>query len=234
MAINKELTLKAVKRKSLTKQVIERILKLLEEGQLRPGDKLPTEAELLENLNVSRPVLREALVALDLLGVVTNRQRDGIYINGKIGSNPFSAMLSLTADNSPAIVEARMVLELGLVTIAAEKITNNQLKMLKETIDIIAKNTDNDFGETDREFHKIIALSANNPVVEGMIESLLLTHQKTDLHIKVRERDITVQHHIAIYNALAKRDPYEAYTEMYRHLDYVRYKVFHEWNANKN
>ncbi len=138
-------------------------------------------------------------------------------------------MLALSADNLPAIVEGRMALELGLVTMAAEKITDEQLEQLKETIDLIANSKDNDYGEIDKEFHRIIAVSANNPVVEGMINSLLITHDKTDREIRYRERDLTVEHHTAIYNALAKRNPHEAFSQMYRHLSYVRQKVLQQY-----
>ena len=89
-------------------------------------------------------------------------------------------MLALSINNVPAIIEARMALELGLVTIAAEKISDEQLEAIKETIDSIQENPDSDYGRLDKEFHGLIAQSANNPVVEGMIDSLLITHEKTD------------------------------------------------------
>ncbi|MGV2469877.1 FadR family transcriptional regulator, partial [Bacillus subtilis] len=183
------LQVESVNRKTLAKQVVERIVHLLSSGQLKPGDKLPTEIELMEKLNVSRPVLREALISLETLGIINRKTRDGTYFNDKIGIQPFSVMLALAVDNLPAIIEASMALELGLVTIAAEKINDSQLERLQETIDIIANSTDNHYGEADKEFHRIIALSANNPVLEGMIQSLLITHAKIDSQIPYRERD---------------------------------------------
>lgn len=221
----KKAVIKSVSRSTLSKQVVDRIVQLLQSGQMKPGDKLPPEMELMDELEVSRPVLREALSALEILGVITRKTREGTFFSNKIGSHPFSVMLSLSVDNLPAILEARMVLELGLVTMAAEKITDEQLEQLKETIDIIAKSTDNNYGETDKEFHRIIAMSANNPIVEGMIDPLLVTHDKIDSQIKFRERDLTVEYHTAIYKALANRDPQDAYIQMYRHLNYVRQKV---------
>lgn len=218
-------TVEAITRNTLSHQVLEQIVKLLESGQLKPGDKLPTEMELMEKLGVSRPVIREALSSLETLEVITKRPRGGTFFNKKIGKTPFMVMLALSTDNLPAIIEARMALELGLVTLSAEKITDEDLGKLKETIDSIAINTDGSYGIYDREFHRIIALSAKNPVVEGMIDSLLITHGKTDSLIKYREPDITVEHHTAIYEALAKRDPYEAYKQMYKHLNYVRQKI---------
>jgi len=219
---------KSVSRKTLSKQVVERIVQLLESGQLKPGDRLPTEMELMEKLFVSRPVLREALSSLETLGVISRKTRDGTYFNNKIGSKPFSVMLALAVDNLPAIIEARMSLELGLVTLAAEKITDEQLARLHKTIELIANSPDNDYGEIDIEFHQIIALSADNPVVEGMVDSLLVTHDKMNSQIRVRERELTVEHHTAIYHALAKRDPHEAFAQMYRHLSYVRQKIMQQ------
>ncbi|AGE21928.1 MULTISPECIES: FadR/GntR family transcriptional regulator [Geobacillus] len=230
-----DIFVKSVNRNTLSKQVIEQIVQLLASGQVKPGDKLPPEMELMEKLGVSRPVLREALSSLETMGVITRKTRGGTYFNDKIGSEPFSVMLALSIDNLPAIIEARMALELGLVTIAAEKITDEQLEQLKETIDMIADSEDDNYGVYDKRFHKIIALSANNPVVEGMIFSLLITHEKMDRLIRTRDREITVEHHLAIYHALKKRDPYEAFAQMYRHLSFVREKLLsyeQQWLEN--
>ncbi|MBD2870052.1 FadR/GntR family transcriptional regulator [Paenibacillus arenilitoris] len=215
----------SVRRNTLSKQVVESIVQLLLSGQLKPGDKLPSEMELIEMLDVSRPVLREALSSLETLEIITRKTRGGTYFNNKIGSKPFSVMLALSVGNLPAIIEARMALELGLVTMAAEKITDEQLARLKETIDKIAASVDNNYGEVDKEFHLIIAMSANNPIIEGMIDPLLMSHDQMNSHIKYRERDVTVRFHTDIYHALRKHDPYEAFTHMYRHLSYVRDKL---------
>lgn len=215
----------SIQRNTLANQVVDRIVKLLTGGQLKSGDKLPSELELMESLGVSRPVLREALSSLETMEVITRKTRTGTFINDKIGTRPFSVMLSLSIDNLPAIIEARMSLELGLITIAAEKITAQQLDRLEETIDYIANSGDNNYGEADKEFHRIIALSAENPIVEGMVDSLIIAHDKVNLLIQIRERELTVQHHRAIYNALVKRDPLDAFVQMYNHLHYVRAKV---------
>ncbi|TBL75170.1 FadR/GntR family transcriptional regulator [Paenibacillus thalictri] len=228
MKSKEELFVPSVERKTLSKQVLDRFVELLSSGQWKPGDKLPSEMELVEMLDVSRPVLREAMSALETLGVINRKTRSGTFLNEKIGNQPFSVMLALATENLPAIIEARMALELGLVTIAAEKITEEQLKQLKATIDAITQCTDNNYGEIDKQFHRLIALSANNPVVEGMIDSLLIAHDKMDRRIKIRERELTVEFHTKIYEALAKHDPFEAFTHMYGHLSYVRKKLLQQ------
>jgi len=229
----KKIIVGSVNRTTLSKQVLESIIQLLISGQMKPGDKLPTEMELMEILNVSRPVLREALSSLESLGVITRKTREGTFFNNKISSHPFSIMLSLAHDNLQAMVEARMALELGLITIAAEKISDEDLKRLKQTIEIIENSKDQNYGEADIEFHRIIALSANNQIVEGMVDSLIVTLIKIDSEIKVREPERTIEHHRAIYKALEKRDPFEAFHQMYLHLDYVRHKVLKNYHGNK-
>ncbi|MBO0602588.1 FadR family transcriptional regulator [Sporosarcina sp. E16_3] len=229
----KEYKMDTVRRSTLSQQVLEQIVQLLMSGQLNPGDKLPPEMNLMEQFDVSRPVLREALSSLETLEIITRRPRGGTFINDRVGSNPFKVMLALSINNVPAIIEARMALELGLVTIAAEKISDEQLEKIKETIDSIQENADSDYGRLDKEFHRLIAQSANNPVVEGMIDSLLITHEKTDSLITYREPDITIEHHLAIYEALKKRDPYESFTQMYRHLSYVRKKIMADYKEKQ-
>jgi len=229
----KILKVDSVNRNTLSKQVLENIIQLLVSGQLKPGDKLPTEMELMEKLQVSRPVLREALSSLESLGVITRKTREGTFFNNKISSHSFSIMLSLAQNNLQAMVEARMALELGLITIAAEKISDEELKRLKQTIDDIANNKETNYGEADLEFHRIIALSANNPIVEGLVDTLIVTLVKINNEIKVREPERTIQHHMAIYKALEKRDPFEAFHQMFLHLDYVRQKVLKEYPDQK-
>lgn len=214
-----------IQRNTLSRQVLEHIISMLRDGQLNPGDKLPSELTLMNDFEVSRPVLREALSSLETLEIVTRRPRGGTYINLKVGSSPFRAMLALTINNTSSVIEARMTLELGLVTIAAEKITDEQLQRLKEINKQIEESTDNNYGALDIEFHRTIAQCANNAVVEGMIDSLLIAHEKTDRLIPFREREITVDYHEAIYDALKLRDPIRAFTEMYKHLSYVREKI---------
>ncbi|WP_026572801.1 FadR/GntR family transcriptional regulator [Bacillus sp. UNC438CL73TsuS30] len=229
---SKKLEVQSVNRNTLSKQVVDQIVQLLVSGQMKSGDKLPPEMELMKELDVSRPVLREALSSLETLGVITRKTREGTFFNNKVGSYPFSIMLALATDNLPAIIEARMSLELGLVTIAAEKIKDEDLARLQETIEAIKNSKDNNYGEADKEFHRIIAMSANNPIVEGMIDSLLITHEKTDSLIQYRERDLTVAFHQGIYEALAAHNPHEAFSQMYKHLDYVRQKILQHSQIN--
>lgn len=217
--------IESLNRKSLAQRVEEQIVDLLITDQLKPGDKLPAEKELVVMLEVSKPVLKEAISSLESLGIITRKAKDGIYFNEKIGAKPFSTMLSLVNDNLEAVIEARMTLELGLVTFAAEKITEPELANLKESIDAIEASPNDDYGELDLRFHQIIATSVDNPVIQGMVDSLLTAHKKINTQIPKREKGITVKHHRKIYDALSRRDPHASFQAMYEHLNFVRRKV---------
>lgn len=224
--------LDTLNRATLSQQVLDQIIFLIMSGKLKPGDKLPSEIDLINQFEVSRPVLREAFSSLETLGIIKRRPRGGTYINDKVGSAPFQAMIAISVHNLPAVIEARMTLELGLITLAAEKITNEELDQLEETIIGIQEDSDKNYGALDKKFHRIIAYSANNPIIEGMIDPLIYAHEKTDSLIKYREPVKTVKHHIAIYEALKNRDPIESFNQMYMHLQYVREKILKDHNEN--
>src|SRR5699024_1333270 len=226
-----DLNTKHVQRNTLPQQVIEHIILLLREGKIKSGHKLPSELELMPTLGVSRPVLREALGSLETLEIINRKLRGGTYINEKVGSFPFRAMLALSINNVSAIIEARMTLELGLVTLAAEKITEKHLESLQAAIQGIEQSPNNNYGSFDKKFHRIIAESVDNPVVEGMIDSLLIAHERTDSLIPYREPSITIEHHTAIYEALKNHNPIESFKQMYNHLSFVREKVLYHYNT---
>jgi GntR family transcriptional regulator, transcriptional repressor for pyruvate dehydrogenase complex len=218
--------IKSVKRKTLSKQVVDQIIQLLKSGQFKSGDKLPTEFELMEKLHVSRPVLREALSSLEVLGIIHRKTREGTFFSEKIGSEPFSNMLALSSGDLESIMDARMSLELGLVTLAAEKITDSQLEELRRSIERMSEN-EHDYSEFDKEFHRIIAISANNVIVESLVGPLINMVEKMlhQVSSKYKDHQATLEQHIAIYNALKKRDAMEAHSSMYKHLQYGRKKI---------
>lgn len=111
-----------------------------------------------------------------------------------------------------------MALELGIVTLAAEKIQDEQLKKLKDTIDRISMAEGGYYGHYDKMFHTIIAESVENPFVESVLVSLLIAHNETDKKFLRRNKKLTIEQHQDIYNALLNRNPYEAYKAMYKHL----------------
>ncbi|WP_277679451.1 FadR/GntR family transcriptional regulator [Gracilibacillus dipsosauri] len=205
---------------------MDEIINMIINGQIKPGDRLPAEGELMEMLSVSRPILREALSSLETIGIVKRKTRSGTYVSNKIGSRPFRLMLSLSAEDPETIMETRMSQELGFVTLAAESITDKELDHLKLTIDSM-KNGEGEYDELDKEFHRIITATASNSVTSGIIEPLMTFFYKVYYSINKEDRNIemTIKQHTAIYEALKNHDPFEAHKAMYVHLNHVRKRV---------
>ncbi|WP_093337108.1 FadR/GntR family transcriptional regulator [Salibacterium halotolerans] len=227
--------MESVKRRTLASQVIEQIIGLLMNGQLKAGDKLPSEMELMDMMYVSRPVLREALSSLETLGVIHRKTKEGTFFSNKVGSEPYRIMLALSVGDIDTIIETRLSQELGLVSLAAEKMSELELKRLEETIEIM-EAADGDYSETDREFHRIIAHSASNSITEGIIDPLLNMYDKTLENIALvdRNKSKTLQQHKDIYQALRNRDPIEAHASMYRHLDHARNRLIRPITKKEN
>lgn len=229
MTRKKEISINSIRRETLAQQVVDQIIGLVSQGQLKPGDKLPTEAELTDWFHVSRPVLREALSSLETMGIIQRKTREGTFLANKIGGEPFSIMLAISTGDIQSILEARMALELGLITLAAEKITDKQIIELEKCLELMAKNP-SDYQPFDREFHRLIAYSANNPALEGLVDPLLRIYDKTLRLIPPIRRNFaaTLDQHEEILDALKKRDPIAAYSSMFCHLNYVRVKVVNQ------
>ncbi|GGB38961.1 putative HTH-type transcriptional regulator YcbG [Lentibacillus populi] len=221
-----DIKLKSIKKNTLSELVMDEIINLLISGQIKVGDKLPPELELMERLSVSRQVLREALSSLETIGILKRKTRGGTYVTNKIGSRPFRIMLASSAANIETLIETRMSQELGFVTLAAESIADKELEGLKYTIDSM-KNQLGHYDELDKEFHRIITSSASNNVTAGIIEPLMNFFYETYYTISEKDRNIelTIEQHTAIYEALKNHDPFEAHKAMYLHLDNVRRRM---------
>ena len=123
-----------IKNTKVYEQVIIQIKDMIDKGTLKKGDKLPSERNLVEQLMVSRASIREALRALEVIGLIECRQGEGNYIKASFQDNlfePLSIMFMLEGSNPEAIWELRKIMEVEAAGLAAKKITDEQLKELK-------------------------------------------------------------------------------------------------------
>ena len=119
-----------VTRAALPDQIAARVVAMITERHLKPGDRLPPERELAQVMGVSRSSLREALRALSLLGVTEMRQGDGTYLTALDPDalmRPFGLVLALSDGQLQELFEARRVIEPGLAALAAERIDEETL-----------------------------------------------------------------------------------------------------------
>ena len=126
-----------IEKDPISKQIAARLLSLLKEKHLRPGDKLPPERELAAMMQVSRPSLREALQALSIMNVLEIRQGSGTYVTSLesgLLSEQLSFVFSLDDSTFLELFEARKILETGIIGLAVSRITDDDIVELKQIL----------------------------------------------------------------------------------------------------
>jgi len=234
MPIEKSIT--SIERVPVGEQVARQLLALVQNGSLKPGQKLPPERELSTMLEVSRPSLREALRALSLLGVLRIRQGGGIYVSELDPESllaPLHFFVSLNDKNLEDLFEARLIVEAENARIAARKISEEDIDRLKKCVDFEADelNDQDKFIQSDVEFHRIINESVDNAFlnrfatslhvlgkasreitghIPGVIEQSLVDHQKIVAAMEARDGDAAASamksHLINVREALHRGD----------------------------
>lgn len=205
-----------IKNTKVYEQVIEQIKNMILDGTLKKGDKLPTERDLAEQLQVSRASVREALRALDIIGLVESRQGAGNYIRESFESNlfePMSMMFLLEKGTPSQILEFRRVLESESVVLAAERITDEEVIQLEKLLNELKESTDEKMSVIlDKKFHFTIAKASKNLLIINVLEVI---SQLFDEFIKdSREKILAFENnraklneqHETLYAAIKNRD----------------------------
>jgi GntR family transcriptional repressor for pyruvate dehydrogenase complex len=223
-----------VTREAVPQQIVSRLLDLIQQRHLGPGDRLPAERELAASMGVSRSSLREALRALTVLGVTDMRHGTGTYVSSlepELLVRPLSVVLSLSEHASDQLFEARKVIEPAMAALAAARIDDETVERLDACVER-ARRAIGDaeaFMETDLELHDAIRVAAGNAILGRFMESIqalgLASRRRTGTRRAVQEQ--TVKDHRAIVRALRAHDAGAASAAMLRHLDNV------ERNARK-
>lgn len=221
-----------IERETLPDKIVDRILALIEEKHLLPGDRLPPERELAELMGVSRPALREALRALSMMKIVENRQRAGTFITALEPEQlveHLEFVFSLEDSTYLVLLEARKVVEPGLAKIAAGKISDQNIKDLEDCLEKSLKSFDDPhaFLQADLELHQIISDIAENPILNRFMASIvkLGTHSRSRTVMIHDVREKTIDDHQRIVAALKARDPQLAYQAMSIHIEHVESRL---------
>ena len=221
-----------LQREVLSEKIVQRLLSMIREKRLRPGDKLPPERELAALMNVSRPSLREALRALSLMGIIEHRQGSGTRVASLEPSRlveHIDLIFSLEDSTLLDLFQARKILEVGLAGLSAEKITDEELDQIDKVLQEGEQNINDPaaFSSCDIKFHGLIARSSGNRILMTFMESVaqlnLYSRRRTGEHADVREHTRTA--HRDILDALRKHSPEEARAAMMRHLSFVEERL---------
>jgi len=215
-------------RSTLSEEIASRLLELIKAEKLRPGDKLPAERNLAAAMKVSRPVLREALRALAIMKVVEIRQGAGTYITALEPQQLVSHLDFVFSKDTVAlakVLEARRVLEVGNVRLAAARIEPHQVENLEGIlVELRAAVDDADrFSNLDIAFHNAVCDAADNFLLAQFMRIIntlaKVSRERTGATRGVRER--ALRDHEPILAALKAQDSAAAARAMQAHLDHV-------------
>lgn len=215
--------LTAVNVKRLYLQVAEQLAAPIHNGELKPGDALPSERELARRLSVSRPTIREAITTLEVMGLVEVRPGSGVYVR-----EPARKSMGLP-ENVPGpfeLLEARKTLEPEVAAFAANRISDEQIEKLRLLLRRFgeADLDPSDVEQIDKEFHMLIAEATRNSALSGLVRWLWELRSQSEVSVlfyqHARDRGVrpAVDDHRAITAALMARDENAARQAMREHL----------------
>lgn len=213
--------------KLLTRAVEKKIIKIIKENYMQPGDKLKNEYELAELLNVSRGTIREAIKSLISRNILEVRQGAGTFVSNKNGvpEDPLGLTFisDIKEDKKVALdlLDIRLMLEPEIAALAAVKGTTKQIKTMLEPCKIVEEliKKGEDYREADILFHKRIAQCSGNRVIENLIP---IINSSVSLTINLTEdvfRQNTYKEHRAVAEAIASGDSLGAKCAMIVHLN---------------
>lgn len=218
----------AIKKTRIYEEVVKQLKDLIANGELKPGDKLPSERELAAEFDVSRVSVRQALTVLETLGLIER----------KVGGGTFSVTEKIDFDIDPAIalimskkeklsqpLEVRRMLEPNLAKLAAERAVEEDIINLKSSLKKQEEKIKNDelIIEEDNEFHYYIAKASKNEIALKISELIYdMLYQTREESIKARGGSRrSYEGHIKIIEAIENKDPDAAYEAMMGHLEEV-------------
>jgi GntR family transcriptional regulator, uxu operon transcriptional repressor len=219
------LPLQLVEPKRLYRQIADQLAQLIARGEFPAGARLPAERELAMSFGVSRASVREAIISLEMSGLVEVRVGTGIFVTqpeaasrprGDAGPGPFE------------LLAARKLLEGEIAAVAAENATQHDIGALQRSVARLERHID-DFAAReaeDRDFHLLLAKATGNGSLELVVQGLW--NQRAELwgrlqrHFHTNDLALrTIRDHAAIAAAVEAKDPDAARASMHRHLSRV-------------
>jgi DNA-binding FadR family transcriptional regulator len=231
--------LQAVDTRRLYRQIADQIAALIERGEYGAGARLPPERDLAKQLGVSRPSVREALIALEVEGYVEVRIGSGVYV---VGPPAAAASPALPEDSGPfELIKARWLIEAECAALAAKAATRAQVRAMEEALDQM--EADRGRGTmplaSDRLFHLRIAEASGNSALALVVKTLW--DQRTGpLFLRLEHHfdtpalwDVAIREHREIVAAIARRDAAGARGAMRRHMHQAAKRFSSSWGKRK-
>jgi GntR family transcriptional repressor for pyruvate dehydrogenase complex len=221
--------LHAIAIESPVQKIINQLRHLITSGQVKPGDRLPSERQLAERFGVGRSYVREAIMKLELYGLLKTSPQSGTYVAGlsiKLMDSILSDLISFNKNDFAALIEARYHLELNMVKLACERRSEDDIAVMDSALTGYEQKVANGLSavEEDMVFHLRIARATQNSFMESMMLFLL-----PDLVKKIAESKIcgenrsgrAIIEHRNILDAIIAQAPEAAEVAMAAHLNEI-------------
>lgn len=228
----RQMNFKPVKTERIYENIIEQIKENIYNGTLKKGSKLPSERNFSEILNVSRSVVREALSALEILGIVETRPGEGTYIVNNISDamiEILSLALALEHDNEDDFIGLRKILESECAYIAASMHDAATIEDIKKHFDMMGPQFDEEQNTlADRNFHRAIISASKNRLVVSLAKAI---SEGIDIYIISARRklmsdkekfDMLYYQHKKIFESIMDGKPEKAREFTAEHIDFVQ------------
>ena len=214
------------KRNRLYQTVAEKIARSIAAGEYLPGQRLPAERDLAHAFEVSRPTIREAVIALEIDGLVEVRVGAGVFV---LSATP-NAEATRMDIGAFELTEARLLFEGEVAALAATHVTDAELQELKKLLSDMDRANEKADGSGeffDRKFHIMLGAITRNSAMQQVVEQFWTIRNRSPQCVRIFEKarakghHPVVNEHLAIVEALEERDPVAARSAMRAHLNQV-------------
>jgi len=214
----------------LYQQIINQIEKQILDGDLKPGDRLPSERELGNQFGVSRTSVREAIRVLAFKGLVEVNHGRGTFVAAKTSAAVRDSLDLLvqveTSESFKNLIDIREILEPEIAAIAAERATEENINTLRESILVMDQSLDDSkkYIEADLDFHLAIAEANQNPLMLILLDLLIvqLREQRFWAASVDGSLDRSQEHHKRVFMAIEEKNPDAARAAMKGHMNQIR------------
>ncbi|MBW7982726.1 transcriptional regulator ExuR [Enterobacillus tribolii] len=219
----------------LYQQLACELKRRIESGVYSVGEKLPAERFIAEEMNVSRTVVREAIIMLEVEGYVEVRKGSGIHVisNQRKQLELPNANMEFASVGPFELLQARQLIESNIAEFAATQVTKQDIVTLMEIQEQARKEDHFRDSEWDLKFHVQVALATQNSAMATIVEQMWIQRVHNPywikLHEHIDERSIAswCDDHDQILRALMRKDPHGAKVAMWQHLENTKQMLFH-------
>lgn len=229
--------LQAVEPRRLYLQIADQIRSLIESGEVARGARLPAERDLAKQLKVSRPSLREALIALEIEGLLDVKVGSGIYVRQPASTSEIGTLAG--ASGPFEVIHARWLIEGECAALAARHATPGQLRAIREAHARMSEAAEEDPNplDADRLFHVRLAEASGNSALVLLVQTLWdqrigpLYRALESKHEHAGMAAYALREHQAIVAAIARHDPAGARAAARHHMDMAKKRYSKDWKA---